>query len=141
MKVFLRPYRGERLERDFVLKIPAGLSRGDHKVLLSDAETLNRMQSAAGLADRFIDIPQTVSLINQERTNNQLYVSLIEPRPTVFSEDKTLPSLPASIMNVMQTGRSASRHYVTSSESAVEQGSISFDQVVNGSYTLKITVK
>jgi hypothetical protein len=59
----------------------------------------------------------------------------------VFSEDKTLPSLPASIMNVMQTGRSASRHYVTSSESAVEQGSISFDQVVNGSYTLKITVK
>jgi len=65
MKVFLRPYRGERLERDFVLKIPAGLSRGDHRVLLSDAETLNRMQSAAGLADRFIDIPQTVSLINQ----------------------------------------------------------------------------
>jgi hypothetical protein len=141
MKVFLRPYRGERIERDFVLKIPAGLSRGDHKIMLSDAETLNRMQSAAGLADRFMDIPQTVSLINQERTNNQLYVSLVEPRPTVFSEDKTLPSLPASIMNVMQTGRSASRHYVTSSESAVEQGSISFDQVVNGSYTLKITVK
>ena len=141
MKVFLRPYRGERIERDFVLKVPAGLSRGDHKVMLSDAETLNRMQSAAGLADRFMDIPQTVSLINQERTNNQLYVSLVEPRPTVFSEDKTLPSLPASVMNVMQTGRSASRHYVTSSESAVEQGSISFDQVVNGSYTLKITIK
>jgi hypothetical protein len=141
MKVFLRPYRGERIERDFVLKIPAGLSRGEHKVMLSDADTLNRMQSAAGLADRFMDIPQTVSLINQERTNNQLYVSLVEPRPTVFSEDKTLPSLPASIMNVMQTGRTASRHYVTSSESAVEQGSISFDQVVNGSYTLKITVK
>jgi len=141
MKVFLRPYRGERIERDFVLKIPAGLSRGDHKVMLSDADTLNRMQSAAGLADRFMDIPQTVSLINQERTNNQLYVSLVEPRPTVFSEDKTLPSLPASVMNVMQTGRSANRHFVTSSESAVEQGSISFDQVVNGSYTLKITVK
>ena len=141
MKVFLRPYRGERIERDFVLKVPAGLARGEHKIMLSDAETLNRMQSAAGLADRFMDIPQTVSLINQERTNNQLYVSLVEPRPTVFSEDKTLPSLPSSIMNVMQTGRSASRHYVTSSESAVEQGSISFDQVVNGSYTLKITVK
>ena len=141
MKVFLRPYRGERIERDFVLRIPAGLSRGEHKVMLSDADTLNRMQSAAGLADRFMDIPQTVSLINQERTNNQLYVSLVEPRPTVFSEDKTLPSLPASVMNVMQTGRTASRHYVTSPESAVEQGSISFDQVVNGSYTLKITVK
>lgn len=141
IKVFLRPYRGDRIERDFELKIPAGLSRGDHKIMLSDADTLNRMQSAAGQADRFMDLPQTVSLINQERSNNQLYVSLVEPRPTVFYEDKTLPSLPASIMNVMQTGRSASRHYFTSSESAVEQGSMSFDQVVNGSYTLKITVK
>jgi len=141
IKVFLRPYRGERIERDFLLKIPAGLSRGEHKIMLSDADTLNRMQSAAGMADRFMDIPQTVSLINQERSNNQLYVSLVEPRPTMFYEDKTLPSLPASIMNVMQTGRSASRHYLSSSESAAEQGSMSFDQVVSGSYTLKITVK
>jgi len=44
-------------------------------------------------------------------------------------------------MNVMQTGRSASRHFATSPESAVEQGSIAFDQVVTGSYSLKITVK
>jgi hypothetical protein len=141
MKVFLRPYRGERIERDFMLKIPAGLSRGDHKILLSDADTLNRLQSAAGAAERFMDIPQTVSLINQERSNNQLYVSLVEPRPTVFYEDKTLPSLPASVMNVMQTGRTANRHYFSASESAVEQGSIPFDLVINGSYTLKITVK
>ena len=92
MKVFLRPYRGERLERDFMLKIPAGLPKGEHRILLSDADTLNRMQSVASASDRFMDIPQTVSLINQERTNNKLYISLIEPRPTVFYEDKTLPS-------------------------------------------------
>ena len=141
VKVFLRPYRGERLERDFMLKIPAGLPKGDHRILLSDADTLNRMQSVASASDRFMDIPQTVSLINQERTNNKLYVSLVEPRPTVFFEDKTLPSLPGSIMNVMQTGRTASRHLVSSAESAVEQGSIPFDLMVDGSYSLKITVK
>ncbi len=56
------------------------------------------------MSEPFIDIKQTVSLMNQERSNNKLYVSLVEPRPTVFYEDKTLPSLPASIMNVMQTG-------------------------------------
>jgi len=141
VKVFLRPYRGERLERDFMLKIPAGLPKGDHRILLSDADTLNRMQSVASASDRFMDIPQTVSLINQERTNNKLYVSLVEPRPTVFYEDKTLPSLPASVMNVMQTGRTASRHLVSSAESAVEQGSIPFDLMVDGSYSLKVTVK
>ena len=88
-----------------------------------------------------MDIPQTVSLINQERSNNQLYVSLVEPRPTVYYEDKTLPSLPASVMNVMQTGRSASRHFASSPETAVQQASLPFDLVVNGSYSLKITVK
>jgi hypothetical protein len=141
VKVFLRPYRGERIERDFLLKIPAGLSQGEHRILLSDAETLNRMQAVAGLSERFMDIPQTVSLINQERSNNKLYISLVEPRPTVFYEDKTLPSLPASVMNVMQTGRTASKHYVSSAESAVEQGSIPFDLMIDGSYSLRVTVK
>ena len=141
IKVFLRPYRGERIERDFTIKLPAGLSKGEHRILLSDADTLNRMQSTAGLVDRFLDIPQTVSLLNQERSNNQLYISLVEARPTVYYEDKTLPSLPASVMNVMQTGRTASRHFLSSPESAIEQGSIPFEQVVNGSYGLKISVK
>jgi hypothetical protein len=141
VRVFLRPYRGERLEREFTLKIPAGLPKGDHRILLSDADTLNRMQSVAGLSDRFMDIPQTISLINQERSNNKLYISLIEPRPTVFYEDKTLPSLPASVVNVMQTGRTASRHLVSSSESAVEQGSIPFDLMIDGAYSLRVTVK
>jgi len=141
LKVFLRPYRGERIERDFTLKIPAGLAKGEHRILFSDADTLNRMQTVAGLSERFMDIPQTVSLINQERSNNQLYISLVEPSPTVFYEDKTLPSLPASVMNVMQTGRAASRHFVSSPESAVEQGSIPFDQLIDGSFSLKITVK
>jgi hypothetical protein len=141
LRVFLRPYRGERLERDFILRIPTDLPKGEHRILVSDADTLNRMQSVAGMADRFMDIPQTISLINQERSNNKVYISLVEPRPTVFYEDKTLPSLPASVVNVMQTGRTASRHLVSSSESAVEQGSIPFDLLIDGSYSLRVTVK
>jgi hypothetical protein len=141
VKVFLRPYRGERIARDFLLKIPAGLPKGEHRILFSDAETLNRMQSVAVMSDRFMNIPQTVSVLNQERSNNKLYISLVEPRPTVFYEDKTLPSLPASVMNVMQTGRTASRRLLSSPESAIEQGSIPFDLMVDGSYSLRITVK
>jgi hypothetical protein len=141
VKVFLRPYRGPRIERTFGLRIPAGLARGEHRILLSDAETLNRIESAAGFMNRFIDLPQIVSLINQERGNDKLYVSLVEPRPTVYYDDKTLPSLPASVLNVMQTGRSASRPLVSSGESALEQMAIPFDYVINGSYALKVTVK
>jgi hypothetical protein len=141
VKVFLRPYRGPRIEREFSLKIPATLSKGERRILLSDADTMNRMQSSAGYMNRYIDVPQIVSLVNQERSNDKLYVALIEPRPTVYYDDKTLPSLPASVLNVMQTGRAASRPFATSGESAIEQAAIPFDYVINGSFALKVTVK
>jgi hypothetical protein len=141
VKVFLRPYRGERLERQFKVRIPAGFPKGQHRILLSDADVLNRMQSAAGRMNRFIDLQQTISLINQERSNNKLYVSLVQASPTVYYDDKTMPSLPASVLNVMRTGRTSSRPFVTSRETVVEQAAIPFDYVIDGSYSLKITVK
>ncbi len=141
VRVFLRPYRGDTIEKDFKVKIPAGLPKGEHRILLSDADTLNRMQTYAASANRFIDIPETVSVINQERSNNRLYVSLVQGRPTFFEDDKTLPSLPASVLNVMQSGRSATHPFISSPESLHEQFSIPFELVVSGSQSLKFTVK
>ena len=141
VKAYLRPYRGDRIEKELKVKIPAGLPKGEHRILLSDADTLNRMQSYAGMANRFIDLPQTVSLINQERRNNRLYVSLVQSRPTFYDDDKTMPSLPASVANVMQTGRAANRPFISSGESVQEQLSIPFEHVVSGSQYLRITVR
>jgi hypothetical protein len=141
VKVFLRPYRGQPIERDVEVRIPAGVAKGDHRVLLSDAETLNRMQNMAGAMNRFLDIPETVSLINQERTNNRLYVSLVESAPTAYYDDKALPSLPSSVLNVIQAGRPTSRSLVTTGETTSEQMSVAFDAVVTGSYSLRIHVK
>jgi hypothetical protein len=141
VKISMRPYRGDAIQREVKVKIPAGLGKGDHRILLSDADTLNRMQSAAGFMNRFIDQPQTVSLLNQERSNNRLYVSLVESSPTAYYDDKTLPSLPSSVLNVMQAGRASNRSMVTTPETASEQMSIPFDYMVTGSYSLRIHVK
>jgi hypothetical protein len=141
VKVFLRPYRGERIERDFTVKIPDGLARGDHRILLSDADTVNRMQNMAGSANRYLDLPQIVSLFNQERSNNKLYISVVESVPTAYYDDKTLPSLPASVLNVMGSGKASSRSLVTSPETATEQMALAFDYMVTGSYSLRIHVK
>jgi len=123
------------------VKIPEGLAKGEHRILLSDADTVNRMQSIAGMMNRFMDMPQTVSLLNQERSNNRLYVSLVESSPTAYYDDKTMPSLPSSVLNVMQAGRSANRSLITSPETATEQMALPFDYVVTGSYSLRIHVK
>src|SRR5664279_2738529 len=141
VKVSVRPYRGEPIQREVVVKIPAGLAKGDHRILLSDADTLNRMQNAAGFMNRFIAVPQAVSLLNQERTNNRLYVSLVKASPTAYYDDKTMPSMPSSVLNVIQAGRASNRAMVTTPETASEQTSIPFDYMVTGSYSLRIHVK
>ncbi len=140
VKVFLKPYRGGRLEKDVIVNIPAGLARGEYQILFSDAETLSRFQNIASNLNRIEDIPQTVALLNEERSNDKLYVSLIESQPTVYSDEKVLPRLPASILNVMQSGRATNHEFVSTPESAHEQTSIAFDDVVTGNYILKIHV-
>jgi len=141
VKVFLRPYRGSPIERAFTIHIPESLAKGDHRILLSDADTVNRMQNMAGMMSHFMDIPETVSLLNQERSNNRLYVSLVESSPTAYYDDKTMPSLPGSVLNVMQAGRSPGRSFITTPETAVEKTALPFDYVVTGSYSLRIHVK
>ncbi len=141
VKVFLRPYRGEPIAARLHGEDSGRPGEGRSSHLLSDADTVNRMQNIAGVMNRFIDLPETVSLINQERTNNKLYVSLVESSPTAYYDDKTLPSLPSSVLNVMQAGRASNRSLVTSPETATEQMALPFDYVVTGSYSLRIHVK
>ncbi|MFN0106045.1 MAG: hypothetical protein ACKV2U_28645, partial [Bryobacteraceae bacterium] len=141
LRVFLRPYRGERLEREVKFNLPADLPRGDHRILISDADTLNRIQTMAAMSNRFIDLPQTIALINQERSNNRLYVSLIEQKPTVYADEKVMPGLPASVLNVMQSARTGGKLMLSTPETAVEKASLDLDQVVQGAYSLKITVR
>jgi hypothetical protein len=140
VKVFLRPYHGDRIEKTVQVNIPPGLSRGQHEILFSDADTLSHFQNIASSLNRVEDIPQTVAMLNEERSNNRLYVSLIQSQPTVYSDEKVLPSLPASILNVMQSGRATNHEFVSAPESAHEQASVPFDTVVTGSYSLKIYV-
>ncbi len=141
VKVFLRPYRGPRLEREFSWTVPANLPKGEHRLLLSDADTLNRTQTAAGRANRFLELDRSISLISQERANNQLYVSVVTAGSTAYYDDKVLPSLPPSALNVMQAGPAAGRAFLTSRETTVEQAAIPFDYVISGSHTLSFTVK
>jgi len=141
VKIFLRPYRGERIERSLTVKIPAGMAKGEHRIQFSDADTLDRSQGGATRNNRTMDVESTVSLLNQERANNRLYVSLVQSRPTFYSDDKTMPNLPSSVLNVMQTERNTSRPLAGAPSSTQVQQSIAFDQVVSGSYSLRIKVK
>jgi hypothetical protein len=59
----------------------------------------------------------------------------------MFVDDKTMPNLPSSVLNVMQNGRSSARSYLATPETALAEVSIPFDYMVSGSHSLRVTVK
>lgn len=141
IKAFLRPFRGARFERELKLKIPEGMPKGEHRIVLSDGDHLNNSQRQMAGMNRFLDLRDTVSLINQERSNTTLYASLLQQRPTVYSDDKTMPNLPQTVINVMQTGRTSNRNLSTSAETVMAQASSPFEVIVQGNHSLKIVVR
>ena len=140
VKVFLRPYRGERIERSFTVKIPPQMPRGEHRILFSDAETLNRQQSLVRSANKHLGLDQTVSLLNQERSNDKLYVSLVQTTPSLYAEDKVLPRLPNSVLNVMNPALAPTRSTVNLSQTIEEATAIPFDYMIDGSLALRLKV-
>lgn len=139
-KYLLRPWRGERVLGNFRVKVPAGLPRGEHRLMLSDSETLNRPLMIAGMMNRSLDLTQTVALINQERPNDRLYISLVESRPSVIADDQILGGVPGSVLNVMQSSRSG-RPLAAMPETSSLLDAVTQAQIVSGNASLRFTVK
>ena len=91
--------------------------------------------------NRFLDVEKTISVISQERSNDKLYVSLVQASPTVYYDDKVMPSLPASMLNIMQGEMFAARRALVASQSIEEQFSEPLEYVVTGSFPLRIQVR
>jgi hypothetical protein len=142
VKVLLRPYRGAPFIREVPVTIPAQAARGPLRVLISDSESLNRQGRffSANPATRLPGLEQLITLINRERRNNRLYVTLLQPSPTLLLEDKELPNAPISQINVLDQRRSGGSSLLLR-ESVAGEWSTPMNQVITGQQTILITVK
>ncbi|MGA8212556.1 MAG: SpoIVB peptidase S55 domain-containing protein [Candidatus Sulfotelmatobacter sp.] len=141
LETVLAPYRGERIVRQIPVKIPTSASKGTLRILVSDGETLDRIGHANPAFGRKLDLASTIALLNKEHSNNRLYVSLLEADPEARVGDKVMPTLPISIMNVMD-GMRGNQEMVVSGESNVDETATApLDYVVSGLQLLTITVK
>ena len=141
LETVLAPYRGERIVRQIPVKIPTSASKGTLRILVSDGETLDRIGRANPAFGRKLDLASTIALLNKEHSNNRLYVSLLEADPEARVADKVMPTLPISIMNVMD-GMRGNQEMVVSGESSVDETATApLDYVVSGAQLLTITVK
>jgi len=102
IEAVLRPYRGDPIVRQIPVKIPTSVPKGQLRILVSDSETLDRSRKLPSAFGRTLQLGSTIDLLNKEHANNNLYVSLLEANPEAMVEDKVMPTLPLSVMNVMQ---------------------------------------
>jgi hypothetical protein len=141
VETVIRPYRGERLVRQIPIRIPTSTSKGTLRILVSDGDTLDRMHRGTPMMNRGLGLAPTIALLNKERANDRVYVSLIDSDPEAMVADKIMPTLPLSVMNVMDNMRGTQDMVVLGESSVSEASTESLDYVVSGAQMLTINIK
>jgi hypothetical protein len=140
VKVLLRPYRGEPFIQEIPVTIPLGATRGPMQLVVCDGDTLNRTSLMFGLGSQLSGLDELVAVLNHEHHNDRLYAALMQASPTLLVEDKELPNVPLSEINIL-----SQRQYTGGArllnESAVGEWSVPMNQVISGEHSLTVTVK
>ncbi|HEX7425376.1 MAG TPA: SpoIVB peptidase S55 [Terriglobales bacterium] len=141
VETVIRPYRGERLVRQIPIRIPTSTSKGTLRILVSDGDTLDRMHRGTPMMNRGLGLAPTIALLNKERANDRVYVSLLGSDPEAMVADKVMPTLPLSVMNVMDNMRGTQDMIVLGESSVSEASTDPLDYVVSGAQMLTISIK
>jgi len=138
--VLLRTYRGEAITRTVPIDIPANAT-GTLTVMVSDGTRLSQWESRelqqAAVSSR--GVPQMLKVLNSARKNNRIYVRLLGSDPGAVVQGEVLPSLPPSVMAVLESDRNGGSFSPLRS-APLGQWEISTDQAVTGSRTLTLTI-
>ena len=144
VRVLLRPYRGEPRIEETTVQVPDQVARGTTlRVLVSDADWLNRASRGfvfPGAGGSSTGLDQLITLLNRERRNDRLYVSLFVPSPTLLWEDKELPNVPFSEINLID-GRPGPGSVQVLRESLASEASIPLGGPVSGLISLNLPVR
>jgi SpoIVB peptidase S55 len=143
VRVLLHPYRGADRVEDATVHVPDQVARGATlRILVTDGDTLNRASRgfAFGGSSGPSGLDQLISVLNRERRNDRLYVGLFMPSPTILWEDKELPNVPLSQINVID-GRPVPGSVQVLRESLASESSIPLGGPVSGVISLNLQIR
>jgi hypothetical protein len=144
IRVLVRPYRGAPQIEETTIRVPEQATRGTAlRVLVSDGDLLNRTSRGfafAGAGGGPAGLDQLISLLNRERRNDRLYVGLFVPAPTLLWDDKELPNIPLSQINIVD-GRPTPGSVQVLRESLASEASIPLGGPVSGIISLNLQIR
>jgi hypothetical protein len=138
-KIVLQPYRGSRVEKDFQIRVPDGAPKGRLALVVGDSAAYNQRRLALGARNQTLSLPETLSLLNQERPNDVIYVTLTDRSPSAAIDDTQMPNVPATTLNVMRS--TAQGRMALEPGSALAETEVQLDAVVQGQRALAIEIQ
>ena len=145
VRVLLRPYRGAARVEEALVHVPDQIARGATlRVLVSDGDMLNRASrgfafpGSTGSTSSGLD--QLIGVLNRERRNDRLYIGLFVPSPMMVWEDKELPNIPLSQINVID-GRPAPGSAQVLRESLADEAAVPLGGPVSGVISLNLHIR
>jgi hypothetical protein len=143
VRVLLHPYRGADRIEETTVRVPDQIARGTTlRLLVTDGDTLNRASRgfAFGGSSGSSGLDQLIGVLNRERRNDRLYVGLFMPSPSILWEDKELPNIPLSQINVID-GRPAPGSVQVLRESLASESSVPLGGPVSGVISLNLQIR
>jgi hypothetical protein len=135
----LHPYQADVRMVRVKVRLPAELSPGMMRLVVSDGATVDRLTTRTG-AQQQVGLADMVAAMNRMHANDRVYVTLLDHATQAVLEGEALPGVPLSMANVLEPLKEAQKMQLTG-ESVVEAGSVEAGYAVSGSQVLNLLVK
>jgi hypothetical protein len=142
LSALMREPNGQTFIERYSVLIPPGLSAGTVQLLVGDGTTMTGMELKRSPSGIPMDLTTVIRELNKLRRNDRLYVRVLSNQPGVVIRGEEMPSLPPSMIGLLDTDRASSRNVTSMGSSAVAE--YEFPQskyVIQGQQSLTLTIK
>ena len=138
VKILLRTYRGEDVLRTVPIQLPSNAT-GTLSVMVSDGLRTSQIEARERRTTQPRTVDQLIRALNRARRNDTLYVRLLASDAGAIVNGEALPSLPPSVLAVIEGDRNSGNVNALSSVTLGEW-QLGTDTAINGVRTLSFTV-
>jgi hypothetical protein len=142
LSAYLRATNGDTFVEQYPVQVPAGLSRGSVQLLVGDGNTVTTSELRRGAAAGApADLKAAIRELNKLRRNDRLYIKILSSEPGLVIGGEELPSLPPSMITLLDSDRASSRGVTPMPNSTVREYELPQSKyVIQGQRSLTLTV-
>jgi hypothetical protein len=141
LTAYLRGTSGNAFVEKFPVEIPAGLPPGAVSLFVGDGNTVTTAELKQTPPGTSKDLTQIIKELNRLRKNDRLYIKILSDEPGAVIGGQELPSLPPSMVAVINSNRASSRSVSSMQSSTVREYELPQSKfVIQGQRSLNLRV-